>query len=227
MNKPSARSTATAIGFIAAGAIAATALTGLAFASGNASPPSGSTPATGAPGTPGPDTLGMHRGHGRWGGPHGSGMRMMRPDGPVLHGELVVKDKSGAVKTVRVQTGTITGIAGSTITVTSSDNVAWTWTLDSSTRIRRDMKKASASDLAVNDGVALRGEENGATTTAKAVNALSPAGLAKEKKLRTQMQKMWKQGRPSGAPSGPPMPGMGMMQGANDQGATDPASLGL
>jgi len=227
MNKPSARSTATALGFIAAGAIAATALTGFAFASGKSTPAPGSPSTNGAPATPGTDAPGMHRGHGHWGGPHGLGMGLLRPDGPVLHGELVVKDKAGAVKTVRVQTGTITGIAGSTITVTSSDNVAWTWTLDSSTRVRRDMKKASASDLALQDTVALRGEVSGDTTTAKAVNALSPTGLAKEKQLRTQMQKMWKQGRPSGAPSGPPMPGMGMMQGANDQGGTDPASLGL
>jgi len=82
------------------------------------------------------------------GGPGGGG-----PGGRLLHGEAVVEDASGDVLTRLTQSGEVTDISNSSITVESSDGFVAEYVVDGDTLVR--------SPDATDDGSRLDGIESG------------------------------------------------------------------
>ncbi|MGW7530898.1 hypothetical protein [Amycolatopsis sp. NPDC054798] len=87
-------------------------------------------------GTSGNDAS-AQQGPGGFGGPGGfagrggpGGMAVVRE---ALHGDFVVTDPAGGYVTERMQTGTITELSATSVTLTSKDGYKQTYTLDSST----------------------------------------------------------------------------------------------
>ncbi|MEV7554877.1 hypothetical protein AB0N89_35130 [Amycolatopsis sp. NPDC089917] len=72
------------------------------------------------------------------GGPGGGGRMLFGPGGGMprdaLHGDFVVSDGKGGYSTERVQTGEITEISATSVSVTSKDGYQQVYTIDSSTR---------------------------------------------------------------------------------------------
>ncbi|HEY5186634.1 MAG TPA: DUF5666 domain-containing protein [Actinomycetes bacterium] len=86
-----------------------------------------------------------------------------------IHGEFTVKNKSGNFVVLDTQRGTVTGTTGSTLTVRSPDGFTATYTVDSTTKIRKDRAPASLTDIKVGDTVGVVGVKSGGTVTAKAI----------------------------------------------------------
>jgi hypothetical protein len=166
-------------------ALAAGVGVGAAAAYADPSPsPSPSSSESASPGRPPgiavPGMPGMP-GHVRVGGPPAFGQ--------MLHGEAVTKDDSGAVKTHDWQTGVVTAVSGSSVTVRSDDGTAWTWTLNGDTRVRENGKQGAAADVKAGDKVAISGLRSGDTRTAAAVLD-PPPDLTK---MRDRMRDLRKQ----------------------------------
>lgn len=95
--------------------------------------------------------------------------------GRVLHGESTVQTPSGGTEIIDTQRGTISaiGTANKTITVTSSDKVAFTYTIDSNTRLidfaLSTPRQATLNDLKVGDTVGVVAVRSGDTRTARSV----------------------------------------------------------
>lgn len=88
---------------------------------------------------------------------------------PALHGELVVSDGKGGYSTMLTQTGTITAISPTSITVRSTDNFTQTYDLRPATGI--------SHSLVVNDEVTLQATRTGQVATATTVNErIGPGG---------------------------------------------------
>jgi hypothetical protein len=68
------------------------------------------------------------RGEGRHGGKGG-------PMGHALHGEFVVRNGTDAYRTIAVQTGTVTAISKTSITVKSADNFSKTYAVSENTLV--------------------------------------------------------------------------------------------
>jgi len=227
MNKPTLFSSAKAATLVAAGAIGATALTGFAFAA-NSTPDSstGSTPSATAPADPAQDAAkGPRDGRGGPGGVFGR----MGPNGPVLHGDVTVKDPAGTVKNVRVQTGVVTAVSATSLTLKSSDDYVGEWTINSDTKVRRDKDQATIDKVAVGDTVTVMGTVASDTATAERVHAFTKEGLAaaeKDRAARQQNKADPGAGNGQGGPGmgGPGMGGPGMMDGAGPD--APPASPG-
>jgi hypothetical protein len=64
-----------------------------------------------------------------------------------VHGTFTVRTKKG-FRTVAVQRGSVTGVSGSTVTVTSRDKQARRYTVNGDTRVRLDKKKSDRSHIA-------------------------------------------------------------------------------
>jgi hypothetical protein len=94
------------------------------------------------------------------GGQHGSGGGM--PAGPVgstsLHGEFVVPDGAGGYSTVLTQTGTVTAISPTSITVRSEDGFSQTYVLPSTAG-------NAGAHFAPDDRVVVRATRTGQTAT--------------------------------------------------------------
>lgn len=107
-------------------------------------------------------------------GPRFGGPGLM-PRGQVLHGESVVQKPGGGTEIIDVQRGKITAVdtAKKTITVTSSDNVAFTYVVDANTRLvdfsLTTPRKATFTDLKVGDTVGVTAVRSGDTRTARSV----------------------------------------------------------
>ncbi|MET8994607.1 hypothetical protein [Amycolatopsis sp. NPDC004169] len=86
----------------------------------------------GGPGGPGG---GQFRGQGPGG--FGGGMAALRD---ALHGDFVVSDGSGGYTTERLQTGDVTELSATSVTLTSKDGYKQTYTLDASTQKTGDVK---------------------------------------------------------------------------------------
>ncbi|MEZ5115171.1 MAG: hypothetical protein R2737_02780 [Candidatus Nanopelagicales bacterium] len=190
-----------------AGALAASALTGVAVAATNA--PTAVSPAAAA----GPQTaLRMHDGMGP-GGPGGLG----GPDGHLLHGEMVVQDDDGTVRTVLVQSGEATAVSARSLTVRSSDGYEATYAVTADTVVVRDHDTVSATDVRTGDTVHVRAVRTGGDLVAEQVMALSPEAAAELEQWREEMQQHLQDGDlpPGGPGMGPGRghghgPGMGM-----------------
>ena len=230
MNKPTLFSSAKAATLVAAGAIGATALTGFAFAANSTPDPStGSTPSATAPANAVQEAgKGPRDGSGGPGGVFGR----MGPNGPVLHGDVTVKDKDGVVKNVRVQTGAVTAVSATSLTLNSSDDYVGEWAINSDTKIRRDKEQATIDKVAVGDTVTVMGTVASDTATAERVRAFTKEGLAAAEKERATRQENKADGdKGQGGPGmggpgmgGPGMGGPGMMDG--DGPDAPPASPG-
>ncbi|MEU4671294.1 hypothetical protein AB0F91_25755 [Amycolatopsis sp. NPDC023774] len=85
-----------------------------------------------------------------------------------LHGDFVVTDAGGGYTTERLQTGAITEISATSVTLTSKDGYKQTYVLDSSTQ-------KSATTPKTGDNVTVIAKVNGTTATA---TSLEPATTA-------------------------------------------------
>ena len=130
---------------VAAGAVVSAA--GAASAAGTASTTSSTTPTT---------TTVPHR---PWAALRHAG----------IHGEFTVKNKAGDFVVLDTQRGTVTANQGSQLTVQSADGFTTTYTVDSTTKIRKDGAKATLADLKVGDTVGVVGVKRGDRVTARAV----------------------------------------------------------
>jgi hypothetical protein len=101
--------------------------------------------ARGGPGGGGPGGFGGPGGYGNFGGPGGAqngggfgGRGMFGPAAltQALHGEFVISDGS----TELLQNGKVTAVSSTSISVTSTDGYAKTYTIDGSTRKEGDIK---------------------------------------------------------------------------------------
>lgn len=100
------------------------------------------------------------------GGPGGPPPVMAGPpsndlDPATVHGEAVLADGSGGYTTTLTQTGTISDLSDSSITVRSSDGFTQTYVLPDAAR----------APFAVNDQVLVRATRTGATATVTSINA--------------------------------------------------------
>jgi hypothetical protein len=88
---------------------------------------------------------------------------------PALHGELVVSDGKGGFTTMLTQTGTVTAITPSSLTVRSAD--AFTQTYDLPPGAQK-----TAQSIVVNDEVSIQGKRTGQVATANSVNMQAGPG---------------------------------------------------
>lgn len=101
---------------------------------------SGSTTAQ-QPGGPG----GFGGPGGQFGGPAGAfggGMAALRE---ALHGDFVVANPSGGYTTERLQTGDVTELSATSVTLTSKDGYKQTYTLDTATEKTGDVKQGDTN----------------------------------------------------------------------------------
>ncbi|TCC25218.1 hypothetical protein [Kribbella speibonae] len=149
----------------AAGTIAAVAATtvggGVAFA------------ATGDNTTPAPSTQPSEGSSNQKAPDHGKGPR----DGlfGALHGEFVVQKDGGGYETVVTQSGSVTAVSSTSITVKSADGYTRTYVVNADTKVNRDGKIA---DVKTGATVRIRAVVSGSTATASSVDDGSnrPAG---------------------------------------------------
>jgi hypothetical protein len=84
------------------------------------------------------------------------------------HGEFTFHTKQGN-RTLAFERGTIVSVAGSDVTVRAADNTTWTWVLSSSSVVRDDGSRASASALSAGEPVFAGGPVIGATRDARLI----------------------------------------------------------
>jgi hypothetical protein len=85
-----------------------------------------------------------------------------------LHGEVTVKTDEGT-RTVVFARGKVTALSGSSLTITSEDNVATTFALNGETRFGTRFALQSRDDLKVGVQATAAGEKQGETVTARRV----------------------------------------------------------
>ncbi|WP_439384434.1 hypothetical protein [Amycolatopsis lexingtonensis] len=85
---------------------------------------------------------GQFRGQGMPGGGFGGGMAAMRD---ALHGDFVVANPNGGYTTERLQTGDVTELSATSVTLTSKDGYKQTYAIDSSTQKTGDVKQGDAN----------------------------------------------------------------------------------
>ena len=82
------------------------------------------------------------QGQGMPGGGFGGGMAALRE---ALHGDFVVSNGSGGYTTERLQTGDVTELSATSVTLTSKDGYKQTYTLDGSTQKTGDVKQGDTN----------------------------------------------------------------------------------
>jgi hypothetical protein len=99
-----------------------------------------------------------------FGGPgHGpAGFGAFGPAGRVLHGQFVVAKRCGGYQTIVTQTGVVTAVSSTSLTVKSADGYQGTFTLTSSTKVNGGRSKLSA--IKVGNTVDVSGIKGSATT---------------------------------------------------------------
>jgi len=85
-----------------------------------------------------------------------------------LHGEVTFQTKDG-VKTVVFARGKVTAVSDSSVTITSSDNVATTFALDADTRYGTRRHQQARSDVKAGVQAAVVGLKSGGSATASRV----------------------------------------------------------
>ncbi|HEX4654395.1 MAG TPA: DUF5666 domain-containing protein [Mycobacteriales bacterium] len=141
--------------WIAAGVLGGAAISGIVVSQlGTATAaPSPSPRASAQPGPPMP-----------FGGRLGLGL-----GGHVLHSEATVEAPDGTTKVVVSQSGDITDISGSTVTVKSTDGYEATYTVDKNTRISLNGNDGAMSSLKNGDTVQVEGTKTGSAAHADSV----------------------------------------------------------
>ncbi|MFB9180493.1 DUF5666 domain-containing protein [Dactylosporangium sucinum] len=126
---------------------------------------------------------GGHGGYGGYGGPGGGpgggfpggrgGMERGGTHG-ALHGDFVVKDSSGKYVTYRLQTGTVTAVSDTSITVKSEDGYSTTFAVNDSTKVGNGSGKIG--DVKTGNTVTVVGTVDGTTVTATRIADTSLRG---------------------------------------------------
>jgi len=160
--------------------------------------PGGHGPGGRGQGEHGPGERGQgEHGPGDMGGPRGG---MGGPGGHMLHGEGVVEDADGNFVTIRTQSGEVTAVSATSITVKSTDGYSSTYVINDETVVERD--RTADTNAKVGDTVHVRATVNGNTATADDIHALSPELAAEMEQKRAEMEK-WMSERPEmGGPRG-------------------------
>lgn len=96
-------------------------------------------------------------GPGRW---FGTGIGA----GRVLHGQVVVPKSGGGSQTVDIQSGTVTAVSSSSLTVKSSDGYTASYTVTSATIV--DAKSAGIGSVKTGDTILVIASVSGSTATA-------------------------------------------------------------
>jgi hypothetical protein len=151
------------------GAWVAAALLGGGLAAGVVMSQLGVATAASAP-SPGPGATTAPRGP--WAGMHGMRGpmdRLARVGGRVLHGEATVRTPQGKDEVVEFQTGTLTAVKGSVVTVKSADGFTADYTVDKTTRIVLNGTNGALSTLKTNDQVRVLAVKSGSTAVAKSL----------------------------------------------------------
>jgi hypothetical protein len=91
-----------------------------------------------------------------------------------MHGQFTFQTKNGP-RTLAFERGTIISIAGSDVTVRATDGTMWTWVLTSTSVVRQDGTRTTASKLADGQLVFAGGPLTGATRDARLIVIRPPA----------------------------------------------------
>jgi len=83
-----------------------------------------------------------------------------------IHGEFTFETKEGA-RTLAFERGTVLSVTGSDVTVRATDGTTWTWALTSTSIVREDGSRTSASNVAANQLVFVAGQVTGSTRDAR------------------------------------------------------------
>lgn len=147
----------------------------------------GAAVALAADGTPtqSPSASDMRGGQGERG--HGPGERGPREGAPghMLHSEGVIEDADGNFVTVRMQTGEVTAISATSISVKSVDGYTSTYAINDATEQERD--RTADTQAKVGDTVHVRATVDGSTATADDIHAMSADFAAQMEEERAEM----------------------------------------
>jgi hypothetical protein len=141
-----------------AGAAAAAGTIGLAAAQSTPTPPASSSPST----STAPEGGGPHRGPG--GGFGGPGFGGPGIGGNVVHGEFVVPKSGGGYETLDTQTGTVTSVSSTAITVKSDDGFTKDYVVTASTVV--NSQRDGIGSVTNGDNVRVTATVSGSTATA-------------------------------------------------------------
>ena len=100
------------------------------------------------------------------------GSRLLNVRGRLVHGSLTVLDRDGKLVTYQLDHGTVSAIGGASITITESGGSNVTVSTSSTTRVRKDAKRATLTDLKAGDDVVVRSTVVGGSATANLVVVL-------------------------------------------------------
>lgn len=103
-------------------------------------------------------------GFGRFGGFGGFGLGGL---GGIVHGQVTERTSGGGYQTVDIQTGTVTAVSSSSITVASADGYSATYVVIGSTEV--NAQAAGISTVKVGDTVELTATVSGRTATAASI----------------------------------------------------------
>ena len=84
-----------------------------------------------------------------------------------LHGEFVVQKDGGGYQTVGTQSGSVTAVSSTSITVKSADGYTRTYVVSADTKVNRDGKIA---DIKTGETVRIRAVVSGDTATASSID---------------------------------------------------------
>ncbi|WP_238013210.1 DUF5666 domain-containing protein [Dactylosporangium sp. AC04546] len=135
---------------------------------------------------------GGHSGYGGYGGPGGQGFPGGGQPGRggmerggmmgALHGDFVVKDSAGKYVTHRLQSGTVTAVSDTSITVKSEDGFSTTFVVNGSTKVHNG--SAKIGDVKTGQTVTVVGTVDGTTVTATTIADRSLRGDKTDKQPR-------------------------------------------
>jgi hypothetical protein len=157
-------------GWIAVGVLGGGLVTGVAISAIGTATAASPNPSPSASAEPMPYGGMMHRfGERLRGLPPLGGPEFGLGPGRVLHSEATVQKPDGTTEVVVSQTGDITDVTDSTITVKSTDGYDAIYSVDKNTRISLNGNDGTASSLKKGDTVHVFGTKSGPTTHAEGV----------------------------------------------------------
>jgi hypothetical protein len=131
------------------------------------------TPTAGSP-SPGSRAPGHWPGfHGPMGGPFHRGGFFAGPGG-IVHGQVVVPEAGGKFRTEDIQTGRVTAVSGSSLTVRSADGYTKSYRVTSATQV--DAGKTGIGSVKVGNQVAVTATVSGSTASLTRILDLSLLG---------------------------------------------------
>ena len=157
--------------FIVAGVAVAALLggAGVAYAANNSGASAQATAASPSSPSPSPSHPGFRRfgGPGGFGGPSAFGFGRSAGILGAVHGQLVVPKPSGGYQSVDIQSGTVTAVSASSITVRSADGFVRSYAVTSSTIV--DAQRDGIGSIKTGNQVSLLATVSGGTATAASI----------------------------------------------------------